>query len=410
VGRGQRKRFLTEHWGQRSFHGRQVVDRALLDSLDLDVTTFKRAAQKLEPGALHAYGTRPGGTPQEVTIRPDQIDELFWAGMTIAAFDFFKVHPPLYAFMRALREDTGFTGSMISTIFFSPPTSGYAPHFDETAVINLQLQGTKAWHFGEAPAVMNPPIGGKLADFSQMQEAHSWFRPRVPRADHLQSITLAPGDVLYLAPGTWHDANANDVSLSVGLGIRPLTRAKRLSDGLLGVLNDSEEWRVENAPARNGHSHHRDANGGGDRRASALALAAQLEALLAEGLEPPAIVDALEPPPEAPLPVKGDVFDVSHPFRFSPAKGAGSDIDVVTSARTFVLGAEALPLLEKLARTRSFSASDVMRWPAEERMVDSWADVRLLVADLVNLGLLRPSQKGRAKPDAARVRNGARAR
>jgi hypothetical protein len=79
---------------------------------------------------------------------------------------------------------------------------------------------------------------------------------------------------------------------------------------------------------------------------------------------------------------------VEQPFRFGPAGDTGDDLEVVTRARVFTLGAEARPLLSRLASTEAFVAKDVLRWPSHERLGNSWPEIRDLLVQLVDLGLL----------------------
>ena len=384
VGRSHREQFLSEYLYLRTYHPAQPVEPGLLRALALDVTSFKKACRALEPGVLRAYA-RSEGAAQEVVIAPEQIDELFWAGMTIAASGFQRAYPPCFSLVRALRREIGFTGAISVSVFLSPPDSGYSLHFDSYSVFNLQLQGTKDWRFATKPAIRDPLVGAKLEDVPQIRENQPWFRPTMPSKGSLVGTTMAPGSLLYMPAGTWHGAAASSPSLSMSLNFEAPSRSRRLADQLHGALNQYEEWRLGSGRST-GRPPRRPIDG-------ILALAEQLEAKLNEELPSPQEPPAGQPATKSRPPSRRDIFEVVHPFRFSVAKGGRDDIDVVTSRRGFSLDADALPMLEKLAATERFVAGDLMHWSEEQRMGSSWSEARSLLSELVGLGLVRRAQR-----------------
>jgi hypothetical protein len=388
-------RVVTRAWGVRTSYARRALAPELARALALDVASFKRAACSAAAGSVRAY-TRVGGAPQEIAIRPDQIDELFWAGMTVAIFDLHEVHAPAFELVGALREATGFAGPMVATAFLSPPGSGYGLHFDEVSVLNLQLQGTKRWRVGAEPALRHPLVPAKLEDLAHVRERHGWLDAAPPRPADLRPVTMAPNDALFFPPGTWHEAAGADASLSLGVTFRETPRSRALADRLCDALNRREAWR---APAGATPS----PTEGGDALAELLG---RLDEALARDEATSTTAPAPAPGVEPRLAARGDRLRVASPFRFGPAPGGADDLQVVTARGSFHLGAEARPLLERLATLETFAARDVLAWPRRERLVDGWADARQLLAELVALGLLAPVSARAARAAGGSSRRG----
>jgi hypothetical protein len=399
VGADSAAQFPVETWRRRTFHGVGCVDAELRRALELNVHSFKQSAHGLDSGSLRAYTRTPNGAAQEIVIRQEQIDELFWTGMTISAIGFQKVHLPVAAALRALRDELGFGGIISATVFFSPPHSGYGLHFDDLDVFNIQLQGTKAWRFGTSPAITDPPFPAKAEDVASVRESSPWLRPKAPVSRMLRRTTLSPGDVLYLPAGTWHEAEAHDVSLSMSFNFQPVSRARLLADRLVAALSHYEEWRAPSTSAR------KRASQPSLDTVDALARRMEEQLRLEEDSTSPTHDGGPAPPP--PPVGRRDKLRVVHPFRVRAAKGMSDDLDVVTSVRGFSLGIETHPLLARLGTTDTLVAGDVLRWPPEERLGNSWPEVRDLLAQLIELGLLAPATNGRSRsapPNRARHR------
>jgi Cupin superfamily protein len=390
VGAGNRARFLDEYWGHATYHGVACVSSRLRAAFALDVDSFKRSARALAPGMLRAYARSSDGAGQEFAITAAQIDELVWSGMTVQAQGFQRAHPPVAAVIRALREELGFVGMITANIFFSSPHSGYGVHFDDREVFNIQLEGTKDWRCAATPAIASPPFGAKVEDLASLREANPWFQPQAPRPRALRPCTLAPGDLLYMPPGTWHEASANEPSLSITFNFHHPSRARVLADQLVSVLLRDDDWR---GPPR--AKPPRTSGRGGPRRAleptreSTFTLAERLEAQLSVDRATPVEVESDQPESRSRTSLtRGTMVRVIHPFRFGLASDNGDDLEVVTQARVFALGPEARPLLSRLASTEAFVAKDVLGWPSHERLGDSWPEIRDLLVQLIDLGLL----------------------
>lgn len=111
-------------------------------------------------------------------------------------------------FTRGLEAESGEPTNAV--LFLSNPSrSAYTLHYDRHDVFVLHLQGHKAWSVYDR--TVEKPIHG-------MPEAHD------PPAEPTLECELAPGDVLYIPRGHWHQALAQrGLSMHVTFGMKART-------------------------------------------------------------------------------------------------------------------------------------------------------------------------------------------
>lgn len=93
-------------------------------------------------------------------------------------------------------------------LYVSPPRAkGFVTHFDEHDVLAMQLQGSKTWHVYERLTMTprNAAVG-----HSSGPQFDSWEATFTDMPGLLFSVTLRPGDVLYLPRGTPHHCTTGD--------------------------------------------------------------------------------------------------------------------------------------------------------------------------------------------------------
>jgi ribosomal protein L16 Arg81 hydroxylase len=117
-----------------------------------------------------------------------------------------------------------------TNLYFSQPSHpGFNRHYDTHDVFILQIQGYKGWRIFDE--TLRFPL------FYQKQ--HATVPPQIPRLD----CVLAPGDVLYVPRGHWHEATAQrEPSLHLTVGIYARTGIDFLR-WLLNELREDVRWR-----------------------------------------------------------------------------------------------------------------------------------------------------------------------
>ncbi len=116
-----------------------------------------------------------------------------------------------------------------------PDNQGFLTHYDTHDVLILQIAGFKRWR------IFDPTVQFPL----WVQKEHNKDVPETPYLD----VNLAPGDVLYVPRGHWHDATAySESSMHLTVGINSRTGIDYLS-WLTNELRSREIWRRDFLPA-----------------------------------------------------------------------------------------------------------------------------------------------------------------
>lgn len=93
---------------------------------------------------------------------------------------------------------------------YAPKGGSVGPHYDMYDVFLLQAQGHRRWTFGGHCDHTSPRVDG-----TPLRILSSW--------DGEETVTLEPGDMLYLPPGVGHHGVAEEDCITLSVGFRSLT-------------------------------------------------------------------------------------------------------------------------------------------------------------------------------------------
>ncbi|MBZ0333782.1 50S ribosomal protein L16 3-hydroxylase [Marinobacter sp. JH2] len=93
---------------------------------------------------------------------------------------------------------------------YAPKGGSVGPHYDQYDVFLLQAEGHRRWTFGGHCDHTSPRVDG-----TPLRILSSW--------DGEETVTLAPGDMLYLPPGVGHHGVAEDECITLSIGFRAPT-------------------------------------------------------------------------------------------------------------------------------------------------------------------------------------------
>ncbi|HXJ65607.1 MAG TPA: cupin domain-containing protein [Actinomycetota bacterium] len=236
--------FLADDWGRRPTHraGGGAFDDLLsladvdhlLTGASLRLPAFRLVKEGATlPTAGYTKSGRTGSQPVTGMADPARILERFRDGATIVLQGLHRYWPALGRFCRELEASLGHPAQV--NAYITPPGSqGLAVHQDTHDVFVLQSFGRKQWDVWEPR-----PLGAPKPEEDE---------------EPVLSVTMEPGDAMYLPLGTPHAASTQTVlSGHLTIGILTVTWAQLFAE----VLGEVGSEFAEALPA----GYHRDPDG-----------------------------------------------------------------------------------------------------------------------------------------------------
>ena len=388
--------FFERHWGRASFTAEGEATR--FES----VYALKRWEAREFSGPVDAARV-VDGVHQQRRIETSRVAEAWDAGMTICGD--VTTTPELATFLDALSERLNVGRGGFAKLYASPPSAGFAMHFDPDHVFVLQLRGRKRWWFGDAPALPFALCGGTVDGDMVVHNYPRNGEPvvaddgrpiPVPTKERLSHVDLTAGDLLYLPPGTWHVTEALEESVAVSLSPPRVTVAQVLVSSIQAALGRAEGFRRDVLP-------HPDESVAGPVAQSVVRQLSQATAALAAWVPKLSSAGAVQTwcarvyrsgaasEPSEPIQIRrSHVLQHVDPrgltYVVAPeSPGADDVVFIYHRGEEWVFPVEAEPFVQQLAVTPSFRADDALAWDASL----SWDDARDVLEQLVQCGILR---------------------
>jgi ribosomal protein L16 Arg81 hydroxylase len=236
--------FASAYWAREpllSQHSEGFSD--LLSAADVDELVSERGLRTPFFRVVRDGGTVAGTTRTAAAgnrrindlVSPDAVREAYDGGATLVLNSLHRMHPPLVRFCRRLAAELGHATQC--NAYVTPPGSqGFAAHHDTHDVFVLQVDGSKRWNI-YAPALTLP------LSF-QPSKTLAGDEPLVPAGTPpLLSVTLGPGDAIYLPRGFIHAAETNEQrSIHLTVGVLATTAYDVVRD-VLELIADDETFR-----------------------------------------------------------------------------------------------------------------------------------------------------------------------
>jgi len=165
-------------------------------------------------------------------VVPDRVHEHFRSGATIMWHSLNQHRPNVRALNTMLANK--FAARSETHAFLTPPgKQGFAIHHDRMSVFVLQLHGSKRWRVWPTGVVRRP--SGRVYRASDKYDEQHLPEPFL-------DISLAPGDVMYIPPGTPHAAVAEDkISLHLSVTLEPSTWSQLTRRTVAHLLEEDKE-------------------------------------------------------------------------------------------------------------------------------------------------------------------------
>ena len=230
--------FFGDYWEQQSLHLSRN-DEGRFSGL-IDTTSIEQvlASGNLEfPRVQMTHNNRDTDEPLPVyydaenKILANRVAENYKNGATLILTEAHKHFKELSALSQRLSAQLSL--NCRANAYLTPPgQQGFAAHYDTHDVVVLQVSGTKRFDFYK---------GGTVLPFN-----NSTFDPETSEVgEQYDSITLEPGDSLYIPRGIVHNAVADESesSLHITLGIYATTVADLLIESIMAAAEQQPELR-----------------------------------------------------------------------------------------------------------------------------------------------------------------------
>jgi ribosomal protein L16 Arg81 hydroxylase len=238
------ERFLEESWPDRLVVAHGPLERLGEFTREPSLRSLAALVAAAHRSVRAFYRARDGRARQMVVDPATalQLYEDLGCSLCVTAGELGAVRP----WVETLEAELGLPrASTTFNVYASPPGSGLFMHYDATRKVVVQVAGEKRWRAAPNVHVTNP-----AASFSnEALEAPEWYDGLAgpwPLAmpEGAQEFTLAPGSVLFLPRGWWHDTEAGGASLSVSITPNPPDHAQVIVGALLERLRRDPAWRA----------------------------------------------------------------------------------------------------------------------------------------------------------------------
>jgi ribosomal protein L16 Arg81 hydroxylase len=398
--------FLDQYWEKRALFIRGSAEKTGL--LQFSLERVYEILSRCPAGAatIRAQFFDRGGVHREFEISPQQVRNVYSAGMSVQISNMERLHPPIMDALNAIKRELNHPGRMYASVFLSPPSAGYGQHFDRDSIMTLQVEGSKTWNHDDGPVLTSPTsniIGSDELTLNEFRLRNPWASIQPPEPARMIRHDLQPGDILYLPGGTWHGTEARQDSLSVGIGFNSITSLEMIAQLLMTRLSSAEAWRIPIPQVKGSPEsikaflRERLAELQSSVREMSMTDIARVWQMVSGQ---PQEGNVFEEAGVAPLVNPADRLRRIASISLTTEIEDDEQVLVITSATgtTVSVAPVALPLVRAIQQREEFTASDAVRWTGDDEEWD-WEDVNRVLDSFIRAGFLRhdspsPSQAG----------------
>jgi hypothetical protein len=403
--------FRSSIWLQRPFHIKGTPEKigrifsGPLSRRDF-VEGMIESEERRPPGYRLAAHANPGlgadraQDHRAYLIASRDIEREFASGRNIQGYQ--PANERVMRVAAQLKSQLEFPGTCAVAMTLSPAGFGWPLHFDPVDTFIIQIEGTKRFMVSERPIVARPHFPAAFrADGSVYYDdsGNAWPDLEAIDVSALREVVLQPGDVFHCPAGVVHGSKAMEPSLTLFFDYQQKSTLDLLVDILRERLASDPAWRE--APLAVPHPPGELAPEVREYFSARLGdLRDALEGIGHEEIaqrwfqavaDPGDATQALMPGAETSGPEieLEDRFIVGarQPVKWylDSAPDGNQRIHILVRDETITGEDEYFELLEKIARSASFSADDARRWAREL----SWEQVKDTLSTLVGHGVLQ---------------------
>lgn len=218
--------FRQELWDQRPLHvpGERSKWELLLSSDVLDPGFFEYAVANLKRTGLTAFAYFALGNEEEFFLKlgpqrlnldsPSDVMRALAMGATVAVSGVESLSESLSRTAMQIKRELSFVGQVKCSLWRSPcsPISSLPAHIDPGSnIFRIQLAGSRCWHLSERAHPESTRFSAGRCESGNrviLRERKDGAVVQGTGASLSLSLTLNPGDLLYLPGGVWHTTSS----------------------------------------------------------------------------------------------------------------------------------------------------------------------------------------------------------
>jgi 50S ribosomal protein L16 3-hydroxylase len=204
-----------------------ICDIASIKSLPgFHTASDMQTALKHASGMVMVMGSicieRSEGLRDRYLVPVQKASEYYNLGATLELDFAERFFPPLKRVIQYLANALALPKAALgkAILYFSPGGGGLPAHFDAYYNFVFQMVGTKTWSLLDNKQATRPTVHYELHEYPHMPaQLKSYWQGIAPK-NYLaisQNEVLAPGSVLYLPRGVWHQTEAETPSVSLNI-------------------------------------------------------------------------------------------------------------------------------------------------------------------------------------------------
>jgi ribosomal protein L16 Arg81 hydroxylase len=415
--------FTTEYWGRKPLFIKGAPDkltrlfpggfqrddfyRAVRQAAARDIADFQ-----VQVGKLPNHNSADAEPPRSflpLKPDPDQLEAALTAGANIAAVNICDERVARFA--AAIKAELNHPGNVRLQVTLSSQGYGWPTHIDAPSALFIQCEGRKRFLIADSPVFPWPRASARITSDGAGEysgEIEPWEEIQGVDLGGLTETMLAPGDILFIPPGTPHATeDLSDFTLSLVLVFEHNNFFDLVRPALERALLSNPDWRRLPPISASGSQ-------SGDLPAEAKAFFADrlaelrgaLVALSPDSLDlnrewkkmiadpGESIVACLSSNPADPesRPVlRNEVLRVSRNAPLTCAEGLDSDGDkyfyIYFANQEVSVDEEWTPFLKTIVEKRRFTAESATQWAGDGQRYP-WETVQEYLQTLLERGLL----------------------
>ena len=235
--------FSSQNWPNepRLFKAEPKRMDWLLDAIPRDLSQLSRYTRL----RLRAWWINQNGDFQQTQLTQENLQHRR-PEATVVVDRLEEAFPHVGRFLRSLGSELAIPLKAATASFYvSNKNQSTRVHYDQQEVFLHQVEGEKTWHYSKCEEAAFPD----RPNFGPSSASRDGGITLPTDLSDFETVTLLPGDILFLPRGWWHQSLALSDSYSLTWTLWCMNKAEQLLEQLYPVLREEASARMIASPA-----------------------------------------------------------------------------------------------------------------------------------------------------------------